>query len=111
MLLSLLVSTGLEVHSHGPEAAHGSYLQGRAAHRFSPQAAHPNLPQHVEAGSETERPDCAACLYRLTTRGVQLAVSAALPVATASVMLAVLPETHPSAPCTHWSDGRSPPRA
>jgi hypothetical protein len=106
LLLSLLTG-GIEVHNHGAGATPFSGLASST--RFASAAAHPNLPPHVEAGDEAERPSCPACLHSLATRGSQLTRTATLPVETDSFRLPVEPDRHPSDPCAHWVGGRSPP--
>ncbi|HZF08105.1 MAG TPA: hypothetical protein VFE33_04870 [Thermoanaerobaculia bacterium] len=106
VLLSLLTG-GVEVHNHGARAA--SYEGLGAATRFTPAAAHPNLPHHIEAGDEAERPSCPACLHSLATRGTQLARAVMLHVETGSFRLPLAPDLHPSDPSAHWIGGRSPP--
>lgn len=90
LALALLVA-GLDLHpegeAHGPLALAGSET-------YFPEAAHPTLPDHVEAAHAAERPHCTACLQRLGSLGIQLQASVAL--APPLPRLALLPAADPS---------------
>jgi hypothetical protein len=105
VLLFALLAGGIEVHSHGFGAGGGL----GAPTRFTPAASHPNLPRHVEAGSEAERPACAACLHNLASRAFHLRLAAVVPTEPGGSRLFLQPESLPSDPGALWVGGRSPP--
>ena len=107
VLLFALLSGAVEIHGHGVGAGYDTELG--ASSRFTPEASHPNLPRHVEAGSEAERPSCAACLHSVASRGLHLRLAALLPVETGGSRLPLKPEGLPSDPGALWVGGRSPP--
>jgi hypothetical protein len=112
LFFALLAGT-VEIHGHGVgagyEADFGGIGSSGGSGRFTPAASHPNLPHHVEAGSEAERPSCAACLHSVASRGLHLRLAAVLPVETGVSRLPLQPESLPSDPGALWVGGRSPP--
>ncbi len=107
VLLFTLLSGTVEIHRHGVGSGYEPGLG--ASSRFTPQASHPNLPRHVEAGSEAERPSCAACLHSIASRGLHLRLAALLRIETGGSRLPLQPESLPSDPGALWVGGRSPP--
>ena len=105
-LLFALLGGAVEIHGHG--ASHEGDLGASA--RFTPEASHPNQSHHVEAGSEVDRPVCAACLHSLTARGLRLPRATALRAETGGVRLPAPPDLVSSDPCARWVGGRSPPQ-
>jgi len=105
LLFALLTGT-IEFHRHGVGGNDGD-LGGSS--RFTPAASHPNLPHHVEAGSEAERPSCAACLHSVASRGLHLRLAAVLPMESGGARRPLQPESLPSDSGALWVGGRSPP--
>ncbi|HYG61136.1 MAG TPA: hypothetical protein VEL74_01025 [Thermoanaerobaculia bacterium] len=91
LLAIALLFAGLDLHPegepHGPLALTGSET-------YFPEAAHPTLPDHVEAAHAAERPHCTACLQRLGSLGVQF--EAAVSLAPPLPRVAMLPAGDPS---------------
>jgi hypothetical protein len=106
LLFALLAGT-VEIHGHDVGSGYESELG--ASSRFTPEASHPNLPRHAEAGSEAERPACAACLHSIASRGLHLRLAAILRLETGGSRLPLQPESLPSGPGALWIGGRSPP--
>ena len=75
-LLALLLLLGaLDFH---PTGELHSLLEPRGASEYSPEAAHPGQPVHLEPGAVVEQPHCPVCLHRLQLGGLHLAAATGL---------------------------------
>jgi hypothetical protein len=75
-LLGLFLLLGaLDFHPAGDPH---SLLDPRGASEYSPEAAHPEQPVHLEPGTVVSRPHCPVCLHRLQLGGLHLAAAADL---------------------------------
>lgn len=75
-LLGLLLLLGaLDFH---PAGEHHSLLEPLGSAEYSPEAAHPRQPVHLEPGSVVSRPFCPVCLQRAQLGGLHLAAAAGL---------------------------------
>jgi hypothetical protein len=87
LLLALpLLTGGLDLHPHGEPLSGGAL---RAGESYAPEAVHPDLPHHFEAGSTAQRPVCPVCLFHLAISGGHLlAVAGVAPAPLAGRLLA-----------------------
>jgi len=73
--LLLLVGGVWDVHPHGERH---SFLEALGTSEYSPEAAHPEQPLHLEPGTVVSQPHCPACLHRLQLGGIYLEAAADL---------------------------------
>jgi hypothetical protein len=75
-LLGLLLLLGtMEFHPAGERHSLGEPL---GVSEYSPEAAHPGQPVHLEPGTVVSRPHCQACFHRLQLGGLHLAPASEL---------------------------------
>ncbi len=76
VLLGLLLLLGaLDFH---PAGELHSLLEPLGPSEYSPEAAHPGQPIHLEPGAVVSQPHCPVCLHRLQLGGIHLAAAAEL---------------------------------
>lgn len=73
--LLLLLAALPDVHPAGERHA---LLEPLGASEYSPEAAHPEQPVHLEPGAVVSQPHCPVCLHRLQLGGLHLAAAAEL---------------------------------
>lgn len=111
LLGALLLLGALDLHpageSHSALALGSAFPLGGESH-YVPEARHPTMPLHLEAGKLQERRHCGVCLLRLETRADRSrAVSLELP----EVRPLPLPaaEALPARGASHTRGARAPP--
>jgi hypothetical protein len=97
VLLGLLLLLGALPDVH-PAGERHSLLEPLGASEYSPEAAHPGQPVHLEPGAVVSQPHCPVCLHRLQLGGLQL-------VAAAELVPPVAREPLPAAGDVTWAGG------
>jgi hypothetical protein len=106
-LLGLVLLLGtMDFH---PSGELHSFLEPLGSSEYSPEAAHPGQPLHLEPGAVVARPHCPVCIQRLQLGGLHLPVATRLELPAPRVLWLAAADV-PSLSCTSRSSGaRGPP--
>lgn len=106
-LLGLVLLLGaLDFH---PAGESHSLVRSAGASEYSPEAAHPGQPIHLEAGKVVAHPHCPICLQRLQLGGLHLAAAAELAPPAARDLLPASADRTPAGRALLSSGARAPP--